>query len=425
MKKKKKEFENLTPDQQAQYLLNEFPNIQNFLKIPLNKLGSQNFDKLFDFVESSKVDKKVINAMYGNLANFAQHGFSLFEQNLTEELGGVREEALAVFKKTLLDTVQMESDNLRIAEKSQDLLFIKENVLSATVVVLRGILEFRKQIDAVNPELSEKIIDAASSSITLLITTQSPVIGMLIISSGVMNGVKNFLDCDNLEKTIGYLEDSIGETKKDKQLYNIYKRADQIYELSELTNVKTSNIQKLGLSLTDIEKTVSSVKITPEAKYFVQEVDKAAELIPSSNKEIKEKLNIIKELLRESLKGENVPIDVQVTFSKKLDTKFEVVEKFLNKNLHHNKSFFEKVAHQKEATEQMLEIINEFSPQFHRIKGTDVSGKLRAVVKDNFQIKESKLLKEAKSAPILASKLGLDNRTKRSLEKTYDRELNR
>jgi hypothetical protein len=143
----------------------------------------------------------------------------------------------------------------------EEMLFFESTFIEQIINILESILQFQNKLNALYPGASEKIIDFCGNLLIALISTQMPVVGLILKGSGLLDSVKSFLSTENLTKTVdnwkaklGVVEKKLVKIEKHPDLKEKYCKAKQIAEIAEITEASPVAIAMLGLNSDSLKK---------------------------------------------------------------------------------------------------------------------------------------------------------------------------
>ena len=325
-----------------------------------------------------------------------------------------------IFQQTILKSTSGVVDQLSYAlEKSKGVLF-NGVLISGTARILESILQFEKKIDEHFPGASEQIIKSLANGLIALIAINHPVIGTALVASGIVNKVSDFFACENLEKTVQNLKNTVEKIEQDKKLKDVFETGMQVGELSEAASIPVPSISNLSLGVTALKKLVVGVKENERVKAFVQSVSDMASLIPTNKDELNKKLATVQEAIIETIDKQNLPDGLKKSIKDKVNDQFNNIEKDFSKVLTMGISFFQKMVYQQEAATKILEVEKEVGASINKNLGKDnnITMKVTNLVQKVLQGPIAQIAKDFMNSPEIAKELGLNNAAKVSLERT-------
>lgn len=328
-----------------------------------------------------------------------------------------------IFSQTIIKCTTLALTDLGKALGEEKGVLFNGLLASNAAKILGGILEFEKKIDEHFPGASEQIIKIAGNGLIALVAIHCPVLGTLLAASGIVNTVSKFLACENLEKTVQDLKNTVDKIEKDKKLSNIYETGMQAGELSEAASVPVTSISNLNLGASALKKLVEVVKENVGAKSFVQSIFEMSALIPSNKDELNKKLTAIKEVFLETVNKQNLPEELKKSINDSVVDKFKDIENGLSKVLSIGTSFFQKVVYQQEAANKILEVGKELTGIINNTtdrasRANDITTKAINLVQNVLQGPIVEFINNSINFQGIAKELGLNNMTRVSLERT-------
>ncbi|MCC8371066.1 MAG: hypothetical protein LN566_07080 [Rickettsia endosymbiont of Stiretrus anchorago] len=204
--------------------------------------------------------------------------------------------------------------------KTKDIFLFDGIIVEKCLSVLEQVLKFQKELDEVYPGASKKIITSLENILITVIATQLPILSTFIKASGILEKVNNLIDHEKLLPKITKWHSDIKkmqqEIKDNKNLKDVYKKAEQVAEISEI-------------SKESIEKVIKVAK-NPNNESSLDYVIEANKAIPQTTKEVEEKISKIKsdveKALPEDIKDEKLH-SIKNTISDRLNsTKTELLK---------------------------------------------------------------------------------------------------
>lgn len=178
--------------------------------------------------------------------------------------------------------------------KTKDIFLFDGIIIEKCLSVLKQILEFQKELDEVYPGVSKKIITSLENILVAVIATQLPILSTFIKASGILEKVNNLIDHEKLLPKITKWHNDIKnmrqEIKDNKNLKDVYKKAEQVAEISEISNEPI--------------KKITEVAKNPNNQSSLDYVIEANKAIPKTTKEVEEKISKIKSDIEKALPEE-------------------------------------------------------------------------------------------------------------------------
>ncbi|ABE04316.1 hypothetical protein [Rickettsia bellii] len=204
--------------------------------------------------------------------------------------------------------------------KTKDIFLFDGIIVEKCLSVLEQVLKFQKELDEVYPGASKKIITSLENILVAVIATQLPILSTFIKASGILEKVNNLIDHEKLLPKIKKWHNDIKnmqqEIRDNKNLKDVYKKAEQVAEISEISNEPV--------------KKIIEVAKNPNNQSLLDYVIEANKAIPQTTKEVEEKISKIKsdveKALPEEIKDEKLH-SIKNTISDRLNsTKTELLK---------------------------------------------------------------------------------------------------
>ncbi|MCC8377516.1 MAG: hypothetical protein LN567_03895 [Rickettsia endosymbiont of Graphium doson] len=221
--------------------------------------------------------------------------------------------------------------------KTKDIFLFDGIIVEKCLSVLEQVLKFQKELDEVYPGASKKIITSLENILITVIATQLPILSTFIKASGILEKVNNLIDHEKLLPKITKWRSDIKkmqqEIKDNKNLKDVYKKAEKVAEISEISNEPIKKIIEISkvseISKESIEKVIKVAK-NPNNESSLDYVIEANKAIPQTTKEVEEKISKIKsdveKALPEEIKDEKLH-SIKNTISDRLNsTKTELLK---------------------------------------------------------------------------------------------------
>jgi hypothetical protein len=178
--------------------------------------------------------------------------------------------------------------------KTKDIFLFDGIIIEKCLSVLKQILAFQKELDEVYPGASKKIITSLENILVAVIATQLPILSTFIKASGILEKVNNLIDHAKLLPKITKWHNDIKnmrqEIKDNKNLKDVYKKAEQVAKISEISNEPI--------------KKITEVAKNPNNQSSLDYVIEANKAIPKTTKEVEEKISKIKSDIEKALPEE-------------------------------------------------------------------------------------------------------------------------
>ena len=415
---------------------------QEQLPVGVRLLNGLNFKNLTQFDKTNILELNKLSNEATNIAEkflkdlnfFSKMAFDPFEENLleesfTEEFSEIKNTATDIFDNTILKTTKKIANDLEKELQNKSCILFNGFLASASIQILETIIDFEKTIDKLFPNTYKKIIQGLGNGLVGLIGIYSPTIGILLKVSGIVDKASNFLSCDNLMIKVLDLKNKIRQIEQNKKLRKIYITGMQVGTLSKITGLSTISLSNLGLQSESLVKITGLLqKNNLDEKIFIQNIVEMLELIPNNKEELNRKFQILKESLIEIVKEQNLPETVQKAFESKINNAFKDIITGYSPILNSNKSVFEKLVYQEEASSRIIEFTKEFKhnlvmmPNSRNIE-SNITTKFVTLVQKHMNVNSAKLLQQATKLPIIAKELGLNVQTKIFLERLIPKTL--
>ncbi|MGX6959793.1 MAG: hypothetical protein ACIPMY_00730 [Rickettsia endosymbiont of Pentastiridius leporinus] len=316
-----------------------FKNLNTEQETELKKI----LTKLYGFTKSLKVN---VVDLEGDLLNILRN--SLKELSRTENIDVKKIEEL--FNNTLKKSLTTLSEALDKAYqeqlKNKDVFLFDGIIVEKCLNVLEQILKFQKQLDEIYPGASKKIITSIENILVGIIATQMPILTTFIQVSGLLEKINNLIDHEKLLPKVTKLRNNIKEMRQEikanKELGSIFKRAEQVAEISEISNEPVKKI-------IEVEK-------KPSNKASLETVIEAAKEIPKNKAEVAEKISKLKNDIEKTL-PENVKELPAVKDN--IKSNLEKAKEELLKVTNPETSFAEKIISIYKAAEKAMQIVND------------------------------------------------------------------
>lgn len=273
-----------------------------------------------DLINQIKIDApKILGTFLDNLRILKKkvsyiHDISLEDDTIEQQQA---REIVEIFKKTVGKSLEELENylNKHEQEKKEKILF-ETAFIDLLIKVLDNMCQFWKMIDNLYPNLSGKLINYISDLLVGLIATQTPVIGLLIKGSGILDLVKSFLKIENLTKwknKLVELKDKLSEIEKQPNLGKKYQLAKLIAKIVEETELPALYIAELGLNNESLEKINNLIKKDPKEKDSFVKIVHLFQEMPRSKGMVTKGIDAIKRQLFEVIPGQLVELKDDVT----------------------------------------------------------------------------------------------------------------
>ncbi len=405
------QFNQLTQNEKIKLIQQYAPHLLNSLKKSLSSLSSQELGNLFEFANFEAVAKEIAASFTIDLTNFLTTFSYIIEPVITELKLSDKEKSLLdnILKKTLVFAINKASSNLYTDLKKGEGLLYSAILSEKTITILEGILDFKKAIDKNFPGLSDLIISKTSPAILGLVSMYSPPLGLALKTTGVLSKVSDFLKTENLSKTVTNMYHSLDKLQQDKTLSQIHETGSKFTEIAKQISSSTLSedlvsirhrIEKFNLTLEAASETVQEISKNASSKKLLTIVaDYAENHIPSSEREINEKLEIVKRSTLDKLEKNGVPKELIAEATLILDKNIELAKSEMIKCLNKESKIIDKVgyilisADILSKSENQLKEIGEKNPS-HSKAFKECTQNLKAEVNNSIRGDVSKIAKE-------------------------------
>ena len=405
------QFNQLTQNEKIKLIQQYAPHLLNSLKKSLSSLSSQELGNLFEFANFEAAAKEIAASFTIDLTNFLTNFSYIIEPVITELKLSDKEKSLLdnILKKTLVFAINKASSNLYTDLKKGEGLLYSAILSEKTITILEGILDFKKAIDKNFPGLSDLIISKTSPAILGLVSIYSPPLGLALKTTGVLNKVSDFLKTENLSKTVNNMYHSLDKIQQDKTLSQVHETGSKFTEIAKQISSSTLSedlvlirhrIEKFNLTLEAASETAQEISKNASSKKLLTIVAEYAENhIPSSEREINEKLEIVKKSTLDKLEKNGVPKELIAEANLILDKNIELAKSEMIKCLNNESKILDKVGYILIAadilskSENQLKEIGEKNPS-HSKAFKECTQNLKAEVNNRIRGDVSKIAKE-------------------------------
>lgn len=301
--------------------------------------------RLNSFTGSVKINLKDLEANIFSILNSA-----LKELSKTENVD-VRE-IEELFSKTIKKSLNALSETLdktyQEQLKTKDIFLFDGVIVEKCLNVLEQVLKFQKELDEIYPGASKKIIKSLENILVGVIATQMPILATFIRASGILEKVNNLIDHEKLLPKITKWHNDIKnmrqEIKSNKNLADIYKQAEKVAEISEISKEPVKKIIEIAKN--------------PNNQTSLESVIEAEKSIPKSPKEIEEKISKIKiDIEKEILK--DIKIDKLNSIQNTIEGNLKSAKAQLLKAANPEASFADKITSLFKAAEATTKIASD------------------------------------------------------------------
>ncbi|WP_103897197.1 hypothetical protein [Rickettsia fournieri] len=157
------------------------------------------------FSELTKEQQRLLTTLKGfteslkmNVKDLEDHLFYILQNSLnklshTENIDVAKIEKL--FNRTIQESITTLSEALEKAYqeqlKTKDIFLFDRIIVEKCLNVLEHILKFQQELDKLYPGASKKIIESLDNILVGVISTQIPMLGIFIQTSGILEKVNN------------------------------------------------------------------------------------------------------------------------------------------------------------------------------------------------------------------------------------------
>ncbi|BBJ31261.1 hypothetical protein RAS_03700 [Rickettsia asiatica] len=234
-----------------------------------------------------------------NVKDLEDHLFYILQNSLnelshTENIDIEKIEKL--FNRTIQESLTTLSEALEKAYqeqlKTKDIFLFDGIIVEKCLNVLEQVLKFQQELDKLYPGASKKIIESLENILVGVISTQIPILGIFLQTSGIFEKINNLIDSEKLLPKITKLHNDIKEireeAKSNEKLESIYEKAKKVAAISEISKEPPRKI-------------IEIVNKNPNNKVSLENVAKAAKAIPKSKDEVEEKIAELKSNLESAI----------------------------------------------------------------------------------------------------------------------------
>ena len=349
MSKTQDKSDSIKKEEFIRLITNNSLNLIPLLKQNITSLSLSQLSQLYDISKLEASAKKMCKNYANELKNFSSMGLGTINQGL-QGLGLPKKDISLIgniFSKTILSGVN-EAVNKLLTPKSNGKGFLYSKVLSEFVLkILESIISFKKSIDQCFPGLSDMIIKAASTGITMLASAYIPPLGMALKTTGALKIATNFLKTDNLEQVVGKIKTTLTTMDQEKKL----SEAQELFELSEDIGISPELLQKSGINR-GVDKIKNKIEKISVARDFIQKITSyIKKQIPNSEKDVEDTFKKIKQEALLDLESNGASKSLIDAFEKKYEKYSMLAEVKLEHSL--NKDSFTQIRAMQESVEVM------------------------------------------------------------------------
>ena len=351
-----------------------------------------------------------------NVKDLEDHLFYILQNSLnelshTENIDIEKIEKL--FNRTIQESLTTLSEALEKAYqeqlKTKDIFLFDGIIVEKCLNVLEQVLKFQQELDKLYPGASKKIIESLENILVGVISTQIPMLGIFIQTSGIVEKVNNLIDSEKLLPKITKLHNDIKEireeAKSNEKLENIYEKAKKVAAISEISKEPSRKI-------------IEITNKNPNNQASLENVAKAAKAIPKSKDEVEEKIAELKSNIENAI-PQDINIDKLNSVKNTISDNLNEAKTELLKVLNPEASFGEKIESLCKAAEKAMEIASDIKKIVGVIPGSKELGNVISLtIKTN--LLPPPVLAVAKLAPDIANLVNIGKAVVTMLSKTQN-----
>ncbi|KIJ88717.1 hypothetical protein [Rickettsia asembonensis] len=361
--------------------------------------------KLNGFIKSLKMNVKDLEDhlfyILQNSLNELSHTENIDIEKIEKLFNRAIQESLATLSEALEKAYQEQL-------KTKDIFLFDGIIVEKCLNVLEQVLKFQQELDKLYPGASKKIIESLENILVGVISTQIPMLGIFIQTSGILEKVNNLIDSEKLLPKITKLHNDIKEireeAKSNEKLENMYEKAKNIAAISEISKEPP-------------QKIIEIANKNPNNQASLENAAKAAKAIPKNKDEVEEKIAELKSNIENAIPHINIDKlnSVKNTISDNLNEAKTELLKVLNPEA----SFGEKIESLCKAVEKAMEIASDIKKIVGVIPGSKELGNVISLtIKTN--LLPSPVLAVAKLAPDIANLVNIGKAVVTMLSKTQN-----
>ncbi|WCR56827.1 MAG: hypothetical protein PG979_000884 [Rickettsia asembonensis] len=203
--------------------------------------------KLNGFIKSLKMNVKDLEDhlfyILQNSLNELSHTENIDIEKIEKLFNRAIQESLATLSEALEKAYQEQL-------KTKDIFLFDGIIVEKCLNVLEQVLKFQQELDKLYPGASKKIIESLENILVGVISTQIPMLGIFIQTSGILEKVNNLIDSEKLLPKITKLHNDIKEireeAKSNEKLENMYEKAKNIAAISEISKEPPQKIIEIA-----------------------------------------------------------------------------------------------------------------------------------------------------------------------------------
>ncbi|MCC8418585.1 MAG: hypothetical protein LN590_03180 [Rickettsia endosymbiont of Glossina mortisans submortisans] len=351
-----------------------------------------------------------------NVKDLEDHLFYILQNSLnelshTENIDVEKIEKL--FNRTIQESLTTLSEALEKAYqeqlKTKDIFLFDGIIVEKCLNVLEQVLKFQQELDKLYPGASKKIIESLENILVGVISTQIPMLGIFIQTSGILEKVNNLIDSEKLLPKITKLHNDIKEireeAKSNEKLENIYEKAKNIAAISEISKEPPRKIIEIANK-------------NPNNQASLENATKAAKAIPKNKDEVEEKIVELKSNIENAI-SQDINIDKLNSVKNTISDNLNEAKTELLKVLNPEASFGEKIESLCKAAEKAMEIASDIKKIVGVIPGSKELGNVISLaIKTN--LLPPPVLAVAKLAPDIANLVNIGKAVVTMLSKTQN-----
>ncbi|KJV81326.1 hypothetical protein RHORCCE3_0510 [Rickettsia hoogstraalii str. RCCE3] len=351
-----------------------------------------------------------------NVKDLEDHLFYILQNSLnelshTENIDVEKIEKL--FNRTIQESLATLSEALEKAYqeqlKTKDIFLFDGIIVEKCLNVLEQVLKFQQELDKLYPGASKKIIESLENILVGVISTQIPMLGIFIQTSGILEKVNNLIDSEKLLPKITKLHNDIKEireeAKSNEKLENIYEKAKKVAAISEISKEPPRKIIEIANK-------------NPNNQASLENAAKATKAIPKNKDEVEEKIAELKSNIENAI-PQDINIDKLNSVKNTISDNLNEAKTELLKVLNPEASFGEKIESLCKAAEKAMELASDIKKIVGVIPGSKELGNVISLtIKTN--LLPPPVLAVAKLAPDIANLVNIGKAVVTMLSKTQN-----
>ncbi|MCX4083413.1 hypothetical protein N7281_00625 [Rickettsia hoogstraalii] len=351
-----------------------------------------------------------------NVKDLEDHLFYILQNSLnelshTENIDVEKIEKL--FNRTIQESLATLSEALEKAYqeqlKTKDIFLFDGIIVEKCLNVLEQVLKFQQELDKLYPGASKKIIESLENILVGVISTQIPMLGIFIQTSGILEKVNNLIDSEKLLPKITKLHNDIKEireeAKSNEKLENIYEKAKKVAAISEISKEPPRKIIEIANK-------------NPNNQASLENAAKATKAIPKNKDEVEEKIAELKSNIENAI-PQDINIDKLNSVKNTISDNLNEAKTELLKVLNPEASFGEKIESLCKAAEKAMKLASDIKKIVGVIPGSKELGNVISLtIKTN--LLPPPVLAVAKLAPDIANLVNIGKAVVTMLSKTQN-----